>query len=85
MAIKISAVEARKKFGELLNRVSLMGEEIIIERSGKKIAKLTGASVSQKKKKSAKLDFRKSAGLGSDIWKEVDVEKYVKEERDNWE
>ncbi len=85
MAITISAVEARKKFGELLNRVSLMGEEIIIERSGKKIAKLTGAAGSQKKKKSAKLDFRKSAGLGSDIWKEVDVEKYVQGERDNWD
>ena len=40
MSQSISAVEARQKFGEMLNRVALLREEIIIERAGKKIARL---------------------------------------------
>ena len=36
MGQSVSAVEARQKLGELLNRVSLRREEIIIERAGKK-------------------------------------------------
>ena len=36
----ITAMEARKKFGEILNQVSLLNEEIIIERAGKKIARI---------------------------------------------
>ena len=39
--MNISAVKARKRFGELLNRVILTDEEITIERSGKEVAKLT--------------------------------------------
>ena len=31
----ISAMEARKRFGELMNRVSLRGERYIVERAGK--------------------------------------------------
>ena len=41
MPQSISAVEARQKFGEMLNRVALLREEIIIERAGKKIARLS--------------------------------------------
>ena len=37
MRQSISAVEARQKLGELLNRVALRQEEIIIERAGKKL------------------------------------------------
>ena len=36
MSRSVSAVEARQKLGEILNRVSLRREEIIIERAGKK-------------------------------------------------
>ena len=32
MSQSISAVEARQKFGEMLNRVALLREEIIIEK-----------------------------------------------------
>ena len=39
--MNISAVEARKRLGELLNRVILTDEEITIERSGKEVARLT--------------------------------------------
>ena len=40
MSQTVSAVEARQKLGEILNRVALRQEEIIIERAGKKIARL---------------------------------------------
>ena len=45
MSQSISAVEARQKFGEMLNRVALRREEIIIERDGKKIAHLSPISI----------------------------------------
>lgn len=41
MSITVSAVKARQNLGELLNLVSIKHEEVIIERAGKKIAKLT--------------------------------------------
>jgi len=83
--MNISAVKARKRFGELLNRVMLTDEEITIERSGKEVAKLTkvGTSVGNSRKQ-GKLDFRKSRGLGKEIWLDVDVENYIEEERSEW-
>jgi prevent-host-death family protein len=68
MSQAISAVEARQKLGEILNRVSLRGEEIIIERAGKKIARLSPIE-NEKPQPQGRLDFRKAAGLGKDIWK----------------
>ena len=41
MSITVSAVKARQNLGELLNIVSLRHEDVIIERAGKKIARLT--------------------------------------------
>ena len=68
----VSAMEARKRFGELLNRVFLTNEEIIIERAGKKVAKLTGIGNSPtQKKREGKLDFRKAEGLGAELWKKI--------------
>ena len=83
MQTKVTAVEARQKLGDLLNRVTLLQEEIIIERAGKPLARL---SPIQKRGKPAchKLDFRKAAGLGADSWKEIDVMEYVRQERDEW-
>lgn len=80
----ISAMEARKKFGEVLNRVFLRHEEIIIERAGKQIAKLSPLD-EQVDRPKGKLDFRKAAGLGREIWSGVDAEKYVQQERSEWE
>lgn len=83
--MNISAVSARKRFGELLNRVILTDEEITIERSGKEVAKLTKAGIFPKNKyKQGKLDFRKSRGLGREIWSDVNVEKYIDDERSEW-
>ena len=83
--MNISAVKARKRFGELLNRVMLTDEEITIERSGKEVAKLTKVGASAKNnRKQGKLDFRKSRGLGKEIWMGVNIEEYIKKERSEW-
>ena len=63
MSKTVSAMEARQKFGEILNRVSLLKEEITIERAGKKIAKLIPPEeTASSQKRYGKLDFRKAAG-----------------------
>ncbi len=36
----ISAMEARRRFGEIMNRVALRGESYIIERSGKALVRV---------------------------------------------
>jgi len=83
--MNISAVKARKSFGELLNRVMLTDEEITIERSGKEVAKLTKVGNSAVKSiNQGKLDFRKSKGLGKEIWTDINIENYIAEERSEW-
>jgi antitoxin (DNA-binding transcriptional repressor) of toxin-antitoxin stability system len=83
MGQSVSAVEARQKLGEILNRVALLREEIIIERAGKKIARLSPID-NDVPRSSGKLDFRKAAGLGKEIWKEIDVDSYLRREREEW-
>ncbi len=83
MGQTISAVKARQKLGEILNRVALRREEIIIERAGKKIARLSPIDT-EKTRPQGKLDFRKAAGLGKDIWEGLDVADYLRRERDSW-
>ena len=80
----VSAMEARKKFGELLNRIHLRGEEIVIERAGKKIAKMIPVE-KHPSNSLGKMDFRKAAGLGKEIWAGVEVDKYVRQEREGWD
>ncbi len=79
----VSAVEARQKLGEILNRVALRREEIIIERAGKKIARLSPIDY-EKPRPRGRLDFRKAAGLGKEIWKGIDVDDYLRRERNSW-
>ena len=83
MRKSVSAVEARQKLGEILNRVALKREEIIIERAGKRIARLSPAE-NEVRRSRGKLDFRKAAGLGKEIWKDVDVDAYLRKERGEW-
>ena len=45
----ISAMEARKRFGEIMNRVALRGESYIIERSGKALVRVTPVAPSSKR------------------------------------
>jgi prevent-host-death family protein len=80
MTKTVTAVNARQNLGELLNRVAIANEEIIIQRAGKKVAKL----VSCEEKivaPAGRLDFRTSAGLGQDLWATVDVDEYIQAER----
>jgi antitoxin (DNA-binding transcriptional repressor) of toxin-antitoxin stability system len=81
----VSAMEARRRFGELLNRVLLANEEIIIERAGKKIAKLSRVNDTLPTTNQGKLDFRKARGMGHEIWKQIDVEDYISKERKEWD
>ena len=87
MAKVISAVDARRGFGELLNRVALTNEEIIIERAGKKIARMVSLEqeTGTPKEPEGKLDFRDSAGLGKTLWEAVNVEEYLARERGEWD
>ncbi len=63
----------------------LTDEEITIERSGKEVAKLTKVGTSaENSRKQGKLDFRKSKGLGKEIWMDVNIEEYIKQERTEW-
>jgi len=84
MAMTVSAVDARRRFGELLNRVSLAHEEITIERAGKKIAKLVEIG-STPGNREGRLDFRKAVGLGADLWQDLDAAEYVRKEREQWD
>ena len=83
MGQTVSAVEARQNLGEILNRVALRQEEIIIERAGKKIARLLPIE-NEVSRSRGKLDFRKAAGLGKEIWQDIDVDTYLRQERDEW-
>ncbi|MBU0482334.1 MAG: type II toxin-antitoxin system Phd/YefM family antitoxin [Proteobacteria bacterium] len=87
MPTTISAVDARRTLGELLNKVSLTNEEIIIERAGKKVAKLVQCDRPGEETSNAargKLDFRKSGGLGQEVWKQINTDEYINKERDEW-
>jgi hypothetical protein len=84
----VSAVEARKGLGRLLNLVSLRHESIVIERAGEKLAVLMpydarpdDAGTGSREGRLSLLDL---AGVGSEIWAEVDVDAYVQGERDQW-
>lgn len=67
MTKTVSAMEARQNFGNLLNQVSLTQEEFVIERAGKPLARLVGASSANNV---GKLDFRDIGKLPNDIWEE---------------
>ena len=47
----ISAMEARKRFGEIMNRVALRGERFIIKRAGKPLVSLTPIAEKAKKER----------------------------------
>ncbi len=81
MSITVSAVKARQNLGELLNIVSIRHEDVIIERAGKKIARLTAIekhpdavnepamieyAVKEKAKKKTKIDFSEFFGTWDD-------------------
>ncbi len=84
MSNTILSADAQQHFEELLNRVWLRQEELIIERAGKRIARLSPFN-EMNQPVSGKLDFRKAAGLGAEIWKTVQAESYIQAEREAWD
>ena len=84
MSHSVSAMEMRQKLGEMLSRVSLRHEEIIIERAGKKVARLLPVE-EQTRKSGGKLDFRNAAGLGKELWHQVDADEYLRKEQQEWD
>lgn len=84
MTTRTSAVEARRNLGRLLNIVSLTDEDVVIERAGKPIARLSGCQAVTRSG-SGKNDLRKAKGLGRELWKRVDADAYLEEERGAWD
>ncbi len=54
MAKKISAMETRRNFGEIMDQVYLMREEFVVERAGRTLAKIVPVDQDS----TGKLDFR---------------------------
>jgi prevent-host-death family protein len=88
MTITLSAMQARQKFGEILNRVDLVHDQYIIERNGRPLAAIVPISSLesiQKKARKNALSFLDSSG--SDLTEEeankiaVDAVKEVRAER----
>ena len=80
---RVSALEARKNLGRLLNIVLLKKEDVIIERSGIPVARLTSLE-SEQKPSTGRRDFREMKGLGKEIWKKVNTDEYISRERMQW-
>lgn len=79
-----SAVDARRNLGQLLNTVSLTKEDVVIERAGKPIARLTSCEAAPATSQ-GKLDLRRARGLGKDLWRELGAEGYLTQERAAWD
>lgn len=58
---KVSAMQARQGFGEILNQVNLLNEEFVVERAGRSLAKI----VPVHSEPAQKLDFRDITKLPS--------------------
>ncbi|OGM25015.1 hypothetical protein A3D00_04175 [Candidatus Woesebacteria bacterium RIFCSPHIGHO2_02_FULL_38_9] len=68
----ISAYQARTNFGELLNLVYYKDEEVVIERKGKPMVKITKMKTAKKKTADP---FLRAAGA----WKDLDTNKMISE------
>jgi antitoxin (DNA-binding transcriptional repressor) of toxin-antitoxin stability system len=86
MSTVVSAVDARRSMGTWINTVVLKHEDVIIERSGKPVARLTSCDTAPTDHaKKGLLDLRSARGLGQELWQNIDVAAYIAEERAQWE
>lgn len=86
MSKVVSAVDARRSMGTWINTVVLKHEDVIIERSGKPVARLTSCdNAPTATANMGMLDLRSARGLGQEIWQDVDVAAYIAEERAQWD
>ena len=64
----------------------LKDEDIVIERAGKPVARLTAWHRRQDSEAgTGRLDIRSARGLGGEVWRKVDVAGYIAAERDSWD
>lgn len=68
----VSAYDARTKFGELLNEVYYKGEEVIVERKGKRMVKITRVERPGKTRRDL---LKEAAGA----WKDLDTDKLIRD------
>jgi len=66
----VSAYKARTNFGELLNEIYYRGEEVIVEKMGKPVAKIIPFRIEEK----ASNPFLAAAGS----WKDIEAKKMIK-------
>ena len=86
MTTIVSAVDARRSMGKWINTVVLKDEDVIIERDGKPVARLTACAPRQEAEASTgRLDLRTARGLGREVWRGTDVAAYIAGERDGWD
>ena len=72
--------------GTWINTVVLKHEDVIIERSGKPVARLTSYDhVPNSNTNVGLLDLRSARGLGQEVWQKIDVAAYIAEERAQWD
>ena len=76
MTRTVTAYEARTKLGELLNEVYYKGDEIIIKKSGKPVARISPIEISKKKTKPKK-DLLRWAGIWANEDGEI-IERYAR-------
>ena len=85
MTTRVSAVEARRNLGKFLNVVSLTHDDVVIERAGKAIARLSAYEDHPSPVPRGKLDLRNIRGLGKELWSREDADSYVEQERKAWD
>ena len=85
MSTIVSAVDARKHLGHLLKIVEITGDDVIIERSGKKVARIVRYEEPAYEGETKRLMLHDAQGLGKELWKNVNIEDYLKKEREEWE
>ena len=86
MKTTVSAMEARRNFGHLLNTVALTHASVTIERVGKPIAQLVGIGSSREARRpGGKLDVRSYRGMGKELWQSVEAGHYIAGERAAWD
>ncbi len=72
--------------GTWINTVVLKHEDVIIERSGKPVARLTSCdNEAACNAGRGRLDLRSARGLGREVWQNIDVAAYIAEERAQWD
>lgn len=77
MAKVVSALKARRNLGELIDKAYYKGEETIIEKKGKPIARITSIASGENNGKDL---FIRSAGAWKDLNAEL-IKKRIKEAR----